>query len=117
MAKPVDKEYQTMNIYVPEGYFQGETIHGYTAETAPIFIMMNPLNYIGEKGVDTAKYWRIRHGEKDTDTTIAVPVVLALKLRNAGYKVDFFSPWDVGHGGDYDLEELFRWIDSVCLKR
>lgn len=23
VAKPVDKEYQTMNIYVPEGYFQG----------------------------------------------------------------------------------------------
>jgi len=38
VARPVDQTYQTMNIYVPEGYFKGETIHGYTAETAPIFL-------------------------------------------------------------------------------
>jgi len=78
--------------------------------------MMNPLNYIGNKTADTAKYWRIRHGAKDTDTTIAVPALLALKLKKAGCKVDFFSPWGVGHAGDYDLEDLFRWIDSICLK-
>ena len=78
--------------------------------------MMNPLNYIGNKTADTAKHWRIRHGAKDTDTTIAVPALLALKLKKAGCKVDFFSPWGVGHAGDYDLEDLFRWIDSICLK-
>lgn len=103
-------------------HFTGFSSHHNTARKSgmadkDIIRMMNPLNYIGEEHVDTAKYWRIRHGEKDTDTTIAVPAVLALKLRNAGYKVDFFSPWDVGHAGDYDLEELFRWIDSICLKR
>ena len=27
--------------------------------------------------------------------------------------VDFFMPWNQGHGGDYDLNELFDWIDSI----
>lgn len=35
---PVDETYQSMNIYVPEGYYEGKTIHGFTAETAPIFL-------------------------------------------------------------------------------
>lgn len=56
MAKPVDKEYQTMNIYVPEGYFQGETIHGYTAETAPIFLPNTVGGYMpGKAGVPEEK--------------------------------------------------------------
>lgn len=37
VARPVDTHYQRMNIYVPSGYFNGQTIGGYTAETAPIF--------------------------------------------------------------------------------
>lgn len=103
-------------------HFTGFSAHHNTAKISgmadkDIIRMMNPLNYIGAKNVDTAKYWRIRHGAKDTDTTIAVPAVLTLKLRNAGYKVDFFSPWDVPHSGDYDLEELFKWIDSICLNK
>ena len=23
-------------------------------------------------------------------------------------------PWDVGHSGDYDLDELFSWADGIC---
>ena len=29
---------QKLNLFVPEGYYHGETISGYTAETAPIFL-------------------------------------------------------------------------------
>lgn len=76
--------------------------------------LMNPLYYIGQKGVTVAKYWRIRHGAKDRDTTIAVPAILALKLMDNGENVDFASPWGKGHAGDYDLDELFDWIDSIC---
>lgn len=35
---PVCREYQTMSIYVPEAYFHGETIRGWKAETAPVFM-------------------------------------------------------------------------------
>lgn len=75
---------------------------------------LNPLYYIGQKGVTVAPHWRIRHGAKDRDTCLAVPAVLALKLQNAGYDVNFASPWGKGHAGDYDLDELFAWADQIC---
>ena len=76
--------------------------------------MMNPMDYIGEKEITTAKYWRIRHGAVDRDTSLAIPVILATKLQNNGFDVDFAMPWGQGHGGDYDPDELFAWIDRVC---
>ena len=81
---------------------------------AEIIRMMNPMNFIGRSDVTTAKFFRIRHGAADRDTSLAIPAILALKLQNSGVNVDFFSPWARGHGGDYDLDELFDWIDSVC---
>ena len=74
--------------------------------------MMNPLSYIGT--ADTAKYWRIRHGTFDRDTSLAIPAILAAMLENKGYNVDFFLPWGLPHSGDYDPEELFHWIDTIC---
>jgi len=23
-------------------------------------------------------------------------------------------PWEIPHSGDYDLDELFQWIDGIC---
>jgi hypothetical protein len=68
---------------------------------------------IGAEGVTTARHWRIRHGTIDPHTSLAIPVILSTKLQNNGFKVDFTMPWDQGHGGDYDLDELFDWIDQV----
>lgn len=86
-------------------------VNGSMAEA--IFIkMLNPIRYIGK--ADTAKHWRIRHGASDRDTALAIPVILATMLRNGGYDVDFHLPWGVPHSGDYDIEELFAWIDGVC---
>lgn len=62
---------------------------------------------------DTTKNWRIRHGAFDRDTSIAIPVILATMLKNKGYEVDFALPWGLPHSGDYDLEELFTWIDKL----
>lgn len=79
-----------------------------------IITLMNPLNFIGRKDVSTAHYWRICHGAKDRDTSLAIPAILALYLENHGADVDFASPWGKGHAGDYDLDELFAWIDRIC---
>ncbi len=79
-----------------------------------IIKMMNPMQYIGNKSAKTASNWRVRHGAKDRDTGFAIPVILATTLQNRGYKVDFALPWDKPHSGDYDLEELFNWMDSIC---
>jgi len=76
-----------------------------------IIKMMNPMSYINNN--TSTKYWRIRHGAIDKDTSLAIPAILALKLKNSGKIVDFSSPWGQGHGGDYDLEELFNWIEKV----
>ncbi len=96
------------------------TTYGYTNNTASTNAMadsavikaMNPMNYIGS--ATTAKHWRIRHGTKDTDTSLAIPAVLALKLENSNCDVDFAAAWGERHGGDYDLNELFEWIDDIC---
>ncbi|WP_286821375.1 subtype B tannase [Mitsuokella sp. UBA4253] len=75
---------------------------------------MNPMYFIGQQGAAVAPHWRIRHGAKDRDTSLAIPALLALKLQNSGYDVDFASPWGKGHAGDYDLDALFSWADGIC---
>lgn len=86
----------------------------HTLADAQIIKMMNPMNYIGTAGATTAKYWRIRHGAVDRDTSLAIPTILATKLSNSGKQVDFAFPWGRGHSGDYDLDELFAWVDALC---
>lgn len=81
---------------------------------AQIIKMMNPMNYISDKAAKTARNWRVRHGAKDRDTGFAVPIILVSTLQNKGLKVDFALPWDKPHSGDYDLEELFNWMDGIC---
>lgn len=76
--------------------------------------LLSPLEYIGKEPVTLAPHWRIRHGSVDRDTAMPVPAILALKLQEQGKDVDFAAAWGKGHAGDYDLEELFAWIDSIC---
>jgi hypothetical protein len=75
---------------------------------------MNAMSYVGAPRTANAKFWRIRHGTIDRDTSLAIPVILATALANAGHQVDVALPWGVGHGGDYDLDELFDWVARVC---
>ena len=80
-----------------------------------IIKLLNPTMFIG--ACDTTKNWRIRHGAFDRDTSIAIPVILATLLKNKGYDVDFALPWGLPHSGDYDLEELFAWIDGLAKEK
>lgn len=86
-------------------------VNGEMAEDA-VIKMLNPIRYIGE--ADTARHWRIRHGSFDRDTSLAIPVILATMLENKGYEVDFHLPWGLPHSGDYDLPQLFAWMDGIC---
>lgn len=81
---------------------------------AQIIKMMNPMNYIMDSEATTTPHWRIRHGECDRDTSLAISAILTAKLREAGCEVDYHSPWDTPHAGDYDLDEMFAWIDGIC---
>lgn len=91
-----------------------DTTPGATMATWDDIRRMNPLYFIGQKGVTVAPHWRIRHGAKDRDTALAIPAILALSLMDHGYDVDFASPWGKGHASDYDLTELFDWTDGIC---
>ena len=77
-------------------------------------IQHHPMDYIEDEKAKTAKYFRIRHGESDRDTSLAISAILTLKLQETGSVVDYASPWGIPHSGDYDLKELFSWIDSIC---
>lgn len=84
------------------------------AELAHRVYLMNPMNFIGESvSSDNAPKWYIRHGAKDRDTSFLVPINLATKLKNVGYDVNFFLPWNRPHSGDYNLDDLFNWIEQV----
>lgn len=85
-----------------------------TMADSHIIKMMNPMNYIGTKDATPAKHWRIRHGTIDRDGSIAVPIILATRLQNCGYDANIALPWNTPHSGDYDLNELFAWIDGLC---
>lgn len=85
-----------------------------TMADSSLIKMMNAMDYIGAEGTTTAKYFRIRWGTIDANTGEAIPLILATKLQNSGYNADFAMPWNTGHGGDYDLTELFAWTDKIC---
>jgi len=95
--------------------FQNSTGKG-TMTDEDIIRMMNPMNYIGTPNTRTAKHWRIRHGSKDKDTGLAISVILATSLQNNGNEVNLELPWDRPHSGDYDLDELFKWVDGISKK-
>lgn len=76
--------------------------------------LLNPMNYIEDENAVTTIHWRIRHGECDRDTSLAISAILTLKLRQMGAEVDYHAPWNVPHCGDYDMDELFCWIDEIC---
>lgn len=75
---------------------------------------INPVSYLGTNQSQVAQYWRIRHGAADRDTSFAIPFILATLLKNQGRDVDLAFPWGRPHDGDYDLPELFDWIDRIC---
>lgn len=72
--------------------------------------LMNAMNHIGP---GSARHYRIRTGENDRDTSLAISALLALALQNHGKQVDYALPWGVPHSGDYDLEALFDWMRRI----
>ena len=82
-------------------------------ENAKIVTMMNPMNYLGSPAATNARYYRIRYGTADSNTSVAIPLIVGTRAQNLGYNVDMATPFDVDHSGDYDLEDLFNWMDNI----
>lgn len=118
LNSPENEEFGTEQIKAR--HFTAFSLEHSTAEGAEraepeLVHKMNPLNYIGTPG--TTRNWRIRHGAADRDTSFAIPVILATVLQNKGYEVDFALPWALPHSGEYDLPELFAWVDRLAARR
>ena len=87
----------------PEAYVQN----------AKVVTMMNPMNYLGSPAATNAQFYRIRYGTADSNTSVAIPLIVGTRAQNLGYKVDMATPFNVNHSGDYDLDELFNWMDNI----
>lgn len=91
--------------------FEKDSAGGALAEKETVR-MVNALNFTENEGC--AQHFRVRHGAADRDTSFAISAILAQKLIENGKNVDYFLPWGIPHSGDYDLPELFAWIDCIC---
>lgn len=114
LSNPENEEFGTETVegkHFTEFSRDHSEVHGELAEEN-VIRLLNPVEQLGRGG--TARHWRIRHGSFDRDTSLAIPVILAVLLENQGCDVDFLLPWGLPHSGDYDLEELFAWIDRIC---
>ena len=87
----------------PEAYVQN----------AKVVTMMNPMNYLGSPAATNAQFYRIRYGTADSNTSVAIPLIVGTRAQNLGYKVDMATPFNVDHSGNYDLDELFNWMDNI----
>ena len=82
-------------------------------QNAKVVTMMNPMNYLGSPAATNARYYRIRYGTADSNTSVAIPLIVGTRAQNLGYNVDMATPFGVDHSGDYDLDELFNWMDNI----
>ncbi|HDL5009587.1 hypothetical protein HW40_12425 [Mannheimia haemolytica] len=52
---PIEPDYQTINLYVPEAYYNNGEINGYQADTAPIFLPNSVGGYMPAKAASYDK--------------------------------------------------------------
>jgi hypothetical protein len=82
VSKPTDVSYQVLNFYVPEAYFQGGEISGFTAKTAPIFFPNNIGGYMPAKPGTTRPALQGPNAGKES--TIAVALSKGFVVASAG---------------------------------
>lgn len=78
--------------------------------------MTSPMEYLSdEKNEGVAPNWYVRWGMRDRDSSFAVETVLYYGLLNCKSvkNLDFEFAWLEGHAGDYDIPEMFAWLDTI----
>mgnify|MGYP006987335240 CR=1 FL=1 len=78
-------------------------------EMAPeqVVRMLNPMSYVDAADAQKAKYFRIRHGECDRDTSLAISAMLVAKLRAQAVA------WITMRRGAYRMRATMIW--TSCL--
>ena len=71
------------------------------------------MNFIGDSKATTTHNWYIRNGALDRDAAFSISINLYTKLLNLGYNPNYALAWNRGHIGDYNLDEVFGWINQL----
>ena len=95
-------------------YHEGYAMVSGNEELAAQIDLINPFHYIKSEGQGTqAKYYRIRVGARDADTSFSVSMTLACLLAGTGKDVDYQFVWDQPHcEADYP-GEVIAWIEEI----
>ncbi|MDE7186066.1 MAG: hypothetical protein K2O13_00930, partial [Lachnospiraceae bacterium] len=95
-------------------YHEGYAMVSGNEELAAQIDLINPFHYIKPEGQGTqAKYYRIRVGARDADTSFSVSMTLACLLAGTGKDVDYQFVWDQPHcEADYP-GEVIAWIEEI----
>ncbi len=110
VANPIDTYYQSLNIFAPEEYFNGGSINGYTAETAPIFF---PNQIGGYNPGDPGSPGMDKKGEKPNSIFLALTrgyVVVAPGARGKTNKTEDGLFYGVAPAGIVDLKAAVRFV-------
>lgn len=95
-------------------YYEGYAKVQGDEELARQIYLVNPFHFIGTGEKSTqAKYYRIRVGAQDADTSFTVSMTLSCLLADAGKNVDYQFVWDQPHSeADYEGEAI-AWIEGI----
>ena len=75
--------------------------------------MMNPMYFLARKNLARSKYWWIRVGTSDTNTSLTVVGNLAAAAHGLGDTVNSLMYWDGGHGDNEDAPAFIEWIAKI----
>ena len=104
--KPVEPEYQQINIYIPEAYYEGGSINGYTAKTAPIFLPNQIGGYMPAKpGVPGER----RHGGQPGADAMQTALAKGYIVASPGAR-GRTSPTGKAPAAIYDLKAAVRYL-------
>ena len=110
VANPVDTYHQSLNVYIPEEYFNGGEVNGYNKESAPIFF---PNNVGGYNPGDPGKPGTDKSGENANSEFLALTkgyVVVAPGARGKTNKAEDGPYYGKAPAGIVDLKAAVRYV-------
>lgn len=115
VARPTEPDYQALNLYIPEAYFQGGDIAGFTARTAPIFLPNAVGGYMPAKPGTLANHMPGAPGQEPAASASALALVRGFVVAAPGARGRSLQAADGQWTGKapaaiVDLKAAVRWL-------
>ena len=76
--------------------------------------LMNPMYFLAQSNAGRARYWFLRAGAIETDTSLAILSNMAALLQGiGGDSVNSRLYWEAGHGANEDPAAFIAWMNNV----